>query len=87
MRAIYPRELSQAIKQIELRHQTEQQEVPKVWYTKAELCRYFGISYNTLKHWERHKHFPLLELQDFCNGRYDIRKIDRFLQSLYELQQ
>ncbi len=56
-----------------------QQPVRRVWYTRADLCRYFGVSYTTLKRWETHGGFPLLELLNWTNGRYDIRKVEIFL--------
>ena len=81
MKPAYTNDIVHALQQHKV--QTEQQKnVPQIWYNKAELCRHFGITYNTLKRWERHCNFPLQELQSFCNGRYDIRKVERFLHKL-----
>ena len=81
MKAAYTNDLLNAIKQADFKKQ-HQQGIPQVWYNRADLCRHFGITYNTLKRWERHCNFPLLELQDFCPGRYDIRKVESFLEKL-----
>lgn len=81
MRAAYTNDLINALEQLKVQREL-QSEVPQIWYTKADLCRHFGITYNTLKRWEQHKRFPLMELRDLCTGRYDIRKIERFIHKL-----
>ena len=81
MRATFANDIVHALRQHQLSNE-KQENKPQIWYNRADLCRHFGITYNTLKRWERHCNFPLLELQDFCPGRYDIRKVERFLQNL-----
>ncbi len=58
MRAAYTNDLINALEQLKVQREL-QSEVPQIWYTKADLCRHFGITYNTLKRWEQHKRFPM----------------------------
>ncbi|RYV04140.1 hypothetical protein SOPP22_01695 [Shewanella sp. OPT22] len=81
MNTAYANDLIDALEQLKLQRQRQQQ-VPQVWYSRADLCRYFGISYSTLKRWETHSDFPTKELKDWCTGRYDIRKVEKFLQKV-----
>ncbi len=53
--------------------------VERVWYTKADICRHFGITYTTLYRWERYINFPPLEFSHYCTGRYNIRQVEAFL--------
>ncbi len=78
------REILQVLKRIE-REKKSTKAVPRIWYNKAELCRYFGISYTTLVRWQRHKDFPLLEMKNVCNGRFDVRKVEHFILNRSEL--
>ena len=81
MRYLYTVELSNAIDQFEIK-KLQQKGIRQIWFNRSELCRHLGISLNTLKRWERHRHFPTIELLDFCTGRYDIRKVEGFLETL-----
>lgn len=83
MRDLYTIELTNAIDQSEIK-KLQQRGIPQIWYNRSELCRHFGITINTLKRWERHCQFPTIELLDFCTGRYDIRKVEGFLEKLMQ---
>lgn len=78
MRSVYTTDIINILNQLDLEKQA-QKKVRQIWYTKADLCKHFGITYSTLRRWEQHKCFPLLELKNLCTGRYDIRKIERHL--------
>ncbi len=54
--------------------------VSQIWFTSSELCIYFGVERTTLWRWKRHCRFPEPDLKLAGHGRYDIRKIETFLQ-------
>ncbi|RLV60408.1 hypothetical protein D5018_07050 [Parashewanella curva] len=53
----------------------------QIWFTNAQLCEHFGIHRATLCRWKRHRRFPQAEIRLTGRERYDIRKINAFLQS------
>ncbi|RLV58617.1 hypothetical protein D5018_16485 [Parashewanella curva] len=53
--------------------------IEQVWYSCADLCRYFGVNKTTILRWRYHRNFPQPENQHLGRPRYDIRKVQRFL--------
>ncbi|RLV59466.1 hypothetical protein D5018_11815 [Parashewanella curva] len=55
--------------------------VRQIWFTNSQLCDHFGIHRATLWRWKRHREFPRPEGKYIGLVRYDVRKVELFLQS------
>ena len=53
--------------------------IDQVWFSCADLCRYFGVNKTTILRWRQHRNFPQPEIKHIGRPRYDIRKVEKFI--------